>query len=100
MPRLYDAPVQQPAQTSARIVYFGMRVVYGTNGAATAASYWQYRVEILDAVGNVVDTRTNQIPWPDIPSARHDDLRTLYALCLQHAQTTGLIQAGTDSGDL
>jgi hypothetical protein len=38
--------------------------------------------------------------WSDLLATAKDHLRALYALCLQHAQSTGTLPAGDDAGDL
>jgi len=101
MPRIFTVPIQPPAETHGRIASSTFRVVYdkGT-GNATAASFLLYTAEVIDATGTVVRTITQRIPWPSIPAAHQEEIRSIFGALLAHAEINGVFPPGTDTGDL
>jgi hypothetical protein len=100
MTRIYTQPVEVPDETKAQIMSFGMVIDLNASLNPTADSYFTYVVNTYNDDGDVIQSVTRNIVWPDIPSSAQTQIRELYDLVLTHAENTGLIAPGTDENDL
>jgi len=101
MPRTFSTPIQPPAETHGRIVSATFKVVYDlSTGHATAESFLLYTAEVIDASGTVVRTIVQRIPWPSIPSAHQEEIRSIFGALMAHAEINGVFPPGIDTGDL
>jgi hypothetical protein len=96
----YTAPELVPDETNAILADYGLVIELNAQGNPSSDSYFHATILLRDADNKVIDRQNVVVRWPDIPTARQEELRNLYDLTLQYAINQGLIPAGTSGDDL